>query len=77
MIAVSLSRITRLGTLNHTARARLAARRSVSELLSFSRNMATLETLKFDNGALKSLPIDGDEQNYVRTVAGKPLHLWT
>ena len=36
----------------------------------FKRRMATLETLKFDNRALRSLPIDKEEQNYVRTVTG-------
>ena len=34
------------------------------------QGMATLETLKFDNRILKSLPLDREEQNYVRTVQG-------
>jgi len=34
------------------------------------QGMATLETLKFDNRVLKSLPLDREEQNYVRTVQG-------
>lgn len=29
-----------------------------------------METLKFDNRALQQLPLDSDEQNYVRTVSG-------
>ncbi|KAJ8307321.1 hypothetical protein KUTeg_015405 [Tegillarca granosa] len=33
-------------------------------------NMATLETLKFDNLVLRSLPIDGEEENYRRKVSG-------
>ncbi len=33
-------------------------------------SMATLETLKFDNRALKNLPIDEEERNFVRTVPG-------
>ncbi|XP_064471322.1 protein adenylyltransferase SelO-1, mitochondrial-like isoform X4 [Ornithodoros turicata] len=32
--------------------------------------MATFETLKFDNLALRVLPIDTEERNYVRTVRG-------
>lgn len=32
--------------------------------------MATLETLAFDNLVLSSLPIDSNQQNYVRQVAG-------
>lgn len=31
--------------------------------------MSTLETLKFDNLALRRLPIDSEERNYVRTVS--------
>ena len=30
--------------------------------------MATLETLNFDNLALKSLPIDPEEDNFIRQV---------
>ena len=33
-------------------------------------NMATLETLHFDNLALRSLPIDANTENYPRSVAG-------
>ena len=33
--------------------------------------MSTLETLKFDNLALRSLPIDPEEENYVRQVPGR------
>ncbi|CAI8030743.1 Protein adenylyltransferase SelO-1, mitochondrial [Geodia barretti] len=33
-------------------------------------NMSSLEDLVFDNRALKSLPIDPETQNYVRSVAG-------
>ena len=32
--------------------------------------MTTLETLNFDNRVLKSLPLDREEENYVRTVQG-------
>lgn len=32
--------------------------------------MTTLETLNFDNLALRSLPIDGVKENYVRSVSG-------
>lgn len=32
--------------------------------------MATFETIKFDNSALRCLPIDSDEENYVRQVPG-------
>ena len=32
--------------------------------------MTTLETLNFDNRVLKSLPLDREEKNYVRTVQG-------
>lgn len=32
--------------------------------------MATLETLNFDNLALRSLPIDKELENYVRQVSG-------
>lgn len=36
-----------------------------------TRNMSSvLEDLKFDNRALKSLPIDRETENYVRSVAG-------
>lgn len=34
------------------------------------KDMTTLETLKFDNLALRSLPIDSVADNYVRSVAG-------
>ncbi len=37
---------------------------------SVSLPMAALETLAFDNRALKSLPIDEEERNFVRTVPG-------
>ena len=40
-------------------------RRAVSDV-----NMSSLEELKFDNRALKSLPIDIETKNYVRSVAG-------
>ena len=41
-------------------------------LITRSRcGMATLETLKFVNRALERLPIDKEEKNYVRTVAGE------
>lgn len=39
-------------------------------ILIGARNMATFETLKFDNLLLRSLPIDSNEDNYVRTVSG-------
>lgn len=32
--------------------------------------MTTLETVNFDNRVLKSLPLDREEKNYVRTVQG-------
>ena len=32
--------------------------------------LMTLETLKFDNRVLKSLPVDDDKDNYVRSVEG-------
>ena len=35
-----------------------------------ARNMSGLEDLTFDNRVLKSLPIDTDTDNYVRSVAG-------
>ncbi len=31
----------------------------------------TLETLEFVNSAVKSLPLDSEEENYVRTVQGE------
>ena len=31
---------------------------------------ASLESLKFDNLALKALPIDSEEENYIRQVSG-------
>lgn len=34
------------------------------------RNMATLDTLQFDNLALRSLPLDEEQENYVRQVPG-------
>ena len=34
------------------------------------RLMATIETLKFDNVALRLLPIDSERKNYVRRVPG-------
>ena len=34
-------------------------------------NMSTLEELSFDNRALKRLPLDAENGNYVRSVAGK------
>ena len=34
------------------------------------KNMATLETLNFDNLALRSLPIDPEKSNFTRQVAG-------
>lgn len=34
------------------------------------QNMSTLETLNFDNIALKRLPLDSEDKNYVRTVSG-------
>lgn len=43
-----------------------------SRSFSFSRtSMATLESLNFDNRALRSLPIDPNEEVYSRSVAGK------
>lgn len=33
------------------------------------QKMSTLETLKFDNLALRRLPVDSEERNYVRTVS--------
>ena len=33
-------------------------------------NMSSLEKLVFDNRALKSLPVDSETKNYVRTVSG-------
>lgn len=33
--------------------------------------MATLESLPFDNSALRALPTDQEEKNYVRTVPGE------
>lgn len=44
-----------------------------SKVLYVSRQiqkMSTLETLKFDNLALKRLPTDSEDRNYVRTVNG-------
>ena len=32
--------------------------------------MATIETLNFDNLALRALPIDAEEDNFVRQVSG-------
>ena len=37
------------------------------------RQMSTLETINFNNRALRSLPIDKEDKNYVRTVQGKVL----
>lgn len=34
--------------------------------------MATLESLPFDNSALRALPLDPEERDYVRTVHGEP-----
>lgn len=52
---------------------------SVARLLVASKSfslfraitMATLEGLNFDNRALRSLPVDTDEEIYSRSVAGK------
>lgn len=41
-----------------------------SEMAESSRNLATLETLNFDNLALRSLPIDPCEENSQRQVKG-------
>ena len=52
---------------------RPASRGNTQTRQHFSRKsgeMATLETLNFDNLALRTLPIDSEERNYVRTVAG-------
>lgn len=38
--------------------------------LKFDFKMATLETLNFDNRALRTLPIDKEVKNYVRQVSG-------
>ena len=34
------------------------------------RSMATLESLAFDNRALRSLPLDKEERNFERAVSG-------
>lgn len=41
-----------------------------TEMAESSRNLATLETLNFDNLALRSLPIDAYEDNVQRQVKG-------
>ena len=33
-------------------------------------DQSTLESLEFVNGAVKSLPVEDNEDNYVRTVQG-------
>ena len=43
---------------------------SFEEPLKFDFKMATLETLNFDNLALKALPIDKEVKNFVRQVSG-------
>lgn len=50
--------------------ARLLVANSKS-FFSFGRAMATLESLNFDNRALRSLPVDRDEEIYSRSVAGR------
>ena len=39
-------------------------------LSQHSKNMSSLETLNFDNLALRSLPVDKDERNCIRQVEG-------
>lgn len=43
---------------------------SLKSVLSPFGSMATFETLKFDNLALRTLPLDSIEENYVRNVSG-------
>ena len=44
--------------------------RAASRAVGTDRSMSTLETLAFDNRALKKLPIDQEKDNYVRSVPG-------
>ena len=50
--------------------ARIVASRLNCFQRRLQRNMATLESLKFDNLALRTLPIDPIKENYVRQVKG-------
>lgn len=45
-------------------------RSSTQIAFALCSTMSTFETLKFDNLALRTLPIDKEERNYVRTVSG-------
>ncbi|CAN7983530.1 unnamed protein product [Ixodes hexagonus] len=47
-----------------------ASSRIAFSCLSLSFSMTTFETLKFDNLALRRLPVDTESRNYVRTVRG-------
>ena len=42
----------------------------VKNAAHLKNNMSTLETLKFDNLVLRTLPVDEDERNCIRQVAG-------
>ena len=47
----------------------LSFRRFYSSIVRSVSNMTTtLETLKFDNLALRALPIDTEEENFIRQV---------
>ena len=46
----------------------LPLKRNLCESVADKNNMATLETLNFDNLVLRSLPIDSIKENFVRQV---------
>jgi hypothetical protein len=65
-LPLSAGLLTRRGPLL----SRTAALSSPPPHAATAGNMSSLEDLVFDNRALKSLPIDPETQNYVRSVAG-------
>ena len=57
--------------LNHYLKSSIVTSGRAQAVHVCTRNMSSvLENLKFDNRALKSLPIDRETENYVRSVAG-------
>lgn len=59
-----------IGTSFATGALRSLVRSSSHIPLALCATMSTFETLTFDNLALRTLPIDKEKRNYVRTVSG-------
>ncbi|XP_077562926.1 protein adenylyltransferase SelO, mitochondrial-like [Haemaphysalis longicornis] len=59
-----------IGTSFATGALRSLVRSSSHIALALCATMSTFETLTFDNLALRTLPIDKEKRNYVRTVSG-------